>query len=110
MWRPVKNAARLAGIPNLTVHDLRRTCGCRLLQDWGFPIGHVSKWLGHATISVTERHYAFLRVDDLHNAVSKHIEAGYALMSNTGNYDVVSNGQLIDEATTISLSPAMKAD
>lgn len=29
----------------------------------------VSKWLGHSSIFVTERHYAFLTVDNLHEAV-----------------------------------------
>ena len=29
----------------------------------------VSAWLGHASVTTTERAYAFLRVDDLHEAV-----------------------------------------
>lgn len=52
-------------------HDLRRTCGCRLLQARGFPLEHVSKWLGHSTTATTERHYAFLRDADLHEAVKR---------------------------------------
>ena len=29
----------------------------------------VSRWLGHKTVAVTERAYAFLRIDDLHEAI-----------------------------------------
>jgi integrase len=47
-------------------HDLRRTCGCRLLQDRGFTMEEVCKWLGHASVQVTERHYAFLTKEQLH--------------------------------------------
>ncbi|MBX9590326.1 MAG: hypothetical protein K2X43_13545 [Hyphomonadaceae bacterium] len=57
-------------------HDVRRTCGCRLLQGVvidgvmrKLSMERVSKWLGHSSITVTERHYAFLTVDDLHEAV-----------------------------------------
>lgn len=52
-------------------HDLRRTCGCRLLQDRGFSMEEVSKWLGHSSVKVTEKHYAFLRVHELHRAVER---------------------------------------
>ena len=31
----------------------------------------VSRWLGHASIKVTERHYAFLKIEQLHKAVAK---------------------------------------
>src|SRR5215472_11285069 len=50
-------------------HDLRRTCGCRLLQDYGLSMELVSTWLGHSSITVTERHYAFLKVDHLQRAI-----------------------------------------
>lgn len=50
-------------------HDLRRTCGCRLLQDHKFSMEYVSHWLGHSSIKVTERHYAFLGIDQLQEAV-----------------------------------------
>jgi integrase len=58
-----------AGLAPFSWHDLRRTCGCRLLQGYKLSMERVSKWLGHSSISVTERHYAFLTVDDLHEAV-----------------------------------------
>lgn len=63
-----------AGIPKFSWHDLRRTCGCRLLQNYKLSMERVSKWLGHSSISVTERHYAFLTVDDLHEALSQRTE------------------------------------
>jgi integrase len=71
VWEALKKAARKAGIDDLTFHDLRRTCGCRLLQDYGASMEVVSRWLGHSSIAVTERCYAFLRIEDLHRAVEK---------------------------------------
>lgn len=58
-----------SGIAPFGWHDLRRTCGCRLLQVHKLSMEEVSKWLGHSSITVTERHYAFLTVDSLHEAV-----------------------------------------
>ena len=58
-----------AGLEPFSWHDLRRTCGCRLLQEHGLSMEQVSKWLGHKSVSVTERHYAFLTVDNLHKAL-----------------------------------------
>jgi hypothetical protein len=29
----------------------------------------VKEWLGHSSIAVTEKHYAFLKVDDLFEAI-----------------------------------------
>lgn len=56
-------------IPDIRWHDLRRTCGCRLLQDYKVSMERVSKWLGHSSILQTERAYAFLDVRHLHEAV-----------------------------------------
>ena len=58
-----------AGINDLIWHDLRRTCGCRLLQDHGLEIEKVRDWLGHKSVTVTERSYAFLSVENLHTAI-----------------------------------------
>jgi integrase len=71
VWESFKKIARNAGIEDLTVHDLRRTCGCRLLRDLRMSMEEVSKWLGHSSIKVTERVYAFLEIDDLHQAVER---------------------------------------
>lgn len=73
--------ARQAGIINKTFHVLRHTCGCHLLQgtwrQWVGNIGmqDVSKWLGHTSISVTERHYADLGKDSLTNRVQRILSA-----------------------------------
>lgn len=64
-------ARRRAGLRALRWHDLRRTCGCRLLQDHGLPMEAVKKWLGHSSVVVTERTYAFLEIEHLHRAVQK---------------------------------------
>jgi integrase len=71
MLKLLKAAAGRAGISDLIWHDLRRTCGCRLLQDYGATMKEVSDWLGHSSVVVTEQRYAFLRVDDLHRRVSE---------------------------------------
>jgi integrase/recombinase XerD len=64
-------AARTAGIDDLTWHDLKRTCGCRLLQVYEMTLTEVASWLGHRSTSVTENHYAFLGDDALHKALSR---------------------------------------
>jgi len=71
MDRGLKAAAKRAGIVDLRWHDLRRTCGCRLLQDHGLSIEKVSKWLGHSSTAITERAYAFLNVEQLHKAIER---------------------------------------
>ena len=58
-------------IPDVRWHDLRRTCGCRLLQDHGMAMEEVSKWLGHQSVEVTEQIYAFLETEHLHAAVRR---------------------------------------
>jgi integrase len=69
MDKGLKAAARRAGIKNLRWHDLRRTCGCRLLQDHGLSMEQVRDWLGHTSVTTTEKAYAFLTIDNLHKAV-----------------------------------------
>ena len=73
LTRGLAGAAKRAGIKDLRWHDLRRTCGCRLLQDHGMSIEQVSKWLGHATIAQTQRSYAFLEVEQLHAGIKMDI-------------------------------------
>jgi integrase/recombinase XerD len=67
--RGLAGAAKRAGIKDLRWHDLRRTCGCRLIQDHNADLFHVSRWLGHTSTQMTERAYAFLRVQDLHGII-----------------------------------------
>jgi len=64
---------QLAGIMNANVHTLRKTCGALLIQA-GVDIYRVSKWLGHSTVTVTERHYIDLlrsEYDDLAELIGK---------------------------------------
>jgi integrase/recombinase XerD len=63
-------AVARAGLVDVQWHDLRRTCACRLLKS-GVPIEKVSRWLGHSSIEVTQRHYAFLDDDDLTGIVER---------------------------------------
>ena len=70
----IEGAIRRAGLPDTRWHDLRRTCGCWLLQS-GVDIFTVSRWLGHKSVSQTERAYAFLDTDALHRAAQKSAQA-----------------------------------
>ena len=70
LTRGLAGACKRSGISDLRWHDLRRTCGSWMLQD-GVSIEVVSKWLGHGSIAVTERSYAFLRTEDLHAAAAR---------------------------------------
>lgn len=61
--RALKLTAERAKVPNLIWHDLRRTHGCRLLQDHGWSLEMVRDQLGHSTLQQTEKAYAFLEVE-----------------------------------------------
>ena len=69
MYTALQRAAARAGLEKLSWHDLRRTCGCRLLNQYGLQMHEVSAWLGHSSIKVTERTYAFLEDDRLNKRV-----------------------------------------
>src|SRR5215831_4978246 len=56
----LKGAWQRAKIARLSWHDLRRTAGCRWLQRDGKRMEEVSILLGHSSVFVTERCYAFL--------------------------------------------------
>jgi integrase len=53
-------AVKNAGLEGLRIHDLRRTAGCRWLQRDGRSMIEVSTMLGHASVAITERSYAFM--------------------------------------------------
>lgn len=90
-WRDKVDSARekpslgwrsKAGIrAEVDFRDLRHTCGCHLAQGTWTPrpltLHEIKRWLGHSSISVTERHYAALTSDNLHNAVAAHSYPGY---------------------------------
>jgi integrase len=69
--RGFKAACARAKLHDVQWHDLRRTCGCRMLQDKGATLHEVSRHLGHASVAVTERHYAFLKDEHLADVVSR---------------------------------------
>ncbi|MGN8094760.1 tyrosine-type recombinase/integrase [Methylobacterium sp. 22177] len=59
-----KAAAARAGIADLVVHDLRRTAGARMYRATG-NIAAVSKFLGHASVVITMKHYVHILPDDV---------------------------------------------
>jgi integrase len=71
MYEALQKGCRRAGVARCSWHDLRRTAGCRLLQEHGFSMQEVSLWLGHSDIRVTQQRYAFLRITDLHRALGR---------------------------------------
>ena len=64
-------AAKRAKLSDLTWHDLRRTAGCRWLQRDGRKMEEVSLLLGHSSVKVTERHYAFLNGEAVAQSVAQ---------------------------------------
>jgi integrase len=75
MEKGLKAARRRSGIRALRWHDLRRTCGCRLLQEHRKTMEAVKEWLGHESIVTTERTYAFLEFEHLENAAQNTAQA-----------------------------------
>lgn len=61
--RGFKAAAKRAKVADIRWHDLRRTHGCRLLQDHAWSIEMVQAQLGHQTVTQTQRAYAFLEIE-----------------------------------------------
>ncbi len=55
----VRKYYKLAGIKNANLHTLRKTAGALLIQQ-GVDIYRVSRFLGHSSVVVTERHYTDL--------------------------------------------------
>jgi integrase len=59
-----KKIVRAAGMPEYKFHDLRSTFASWALQAGG-NLHFVSKCLGHSETAVTEKHYGFIRTEDL---------------------------------------------
>lgn len=58
------SACERAKVPHISPHDLRHTFGHRFLVRGG-DIYVLPKLLGHASVAVTEKHYAYLRREDI---------------------------------------------
>ena len=74
----LKAAARRAKIQDLQWHDLRRTAGCRWLQRDRRSMEEVSILLGHSSVLVTEKSYAFLDAEAVAKSISGRTKAGTA--------------------------------
>lgn len=57
-----RRAREASGMPEVTFHDLRRSCGTLMIQA-GVDLYVVSAILGHSTVTVTQKHYAHLQTD-----------------------------------------------
>lgn len=67
-----EGAVRRAGLKDVRWHDLRRTAGCRWLQLDGRSMQEVSAMLGHSSVAVTEKSYAFLDLEKTAQKASQH--------------------------------------
>lgn len=63
-------ARMAAGMPHVTFHDLRRSCGSLMVQS-GVDIYVVSRILGHSSVQVTQTVYAHLKVDQLRSGLEQ---------------------------------------
>lgn len=63
MEKAFETAVRNAGLKDVKWHDLRRTAGCRWLQRDGRSMEEVCAMLGHSSVAVTEKSYAFLDLE-----------------------------------------------
>jgi integrase len=59
----LKPAAARIGVPSLRLHDLRHTAATLWYED-GIPLSVISRWLGHASVAVTDQVYVHLRPND----------------------------------------------
>lgn len=67
----MRSAIRRSKIAPFTWHDLRRTAGCRWLQRDKRTMEEVCKLLGHASVTTTEKHYAFLEGEVVAQSVGR---------------------------------------
>lgn len=76
MSKGLKAAIRRSKIEGGSWHDLRRTAGCRWLQRDGKSMEEVSILLGHSSVAVTEKSYAFLETDAVAESLSGRTKPG----------------------------------
>lgn len=93
MYEALQRACRRAGVARCSWHDLRRTAGCRLLQEHGLSIQEVSAWLGHGDVRITQQRYAFLKIDQLHRALKRPSNIVYLSRKGQNKGQFESNGE-----------------
>lgn len=76
MQTALRGARRRAGIAHVTWHDFRRTAGCRWLQRDKKSMAEVSMLLGHSSVLVTEKSYAFLNEEAVAMSISGRTKPG----------------------------------
>jgi integrase len=59
-----RRAREAAGMPHVTYHDLRRSCGSLMIQA-GVDLYVVSKILGHSSVAVTQSRYAYMQTEQM---------------------------------------------
>lgn len=64
-----RRAREKAGMPHVQYRDLRRSCGTLLIRE-GVPLHVVSRILGHGSTTVTERVYAHLASQQVHDGMA----------------------------------------
>lgn len=72
-----RRAREAAGMPEVTFHDLRRSCGTLLIQA-GVDLYVVSKILGHSSVAVTQARYAYLQTERMQAGLDAAFGAGIA--------------------------------
>lgn len=65
-----RRARESAGMPNVTFHDLRRSCATMMVQA-GVDLYVVSKLLGHSSVAVTQQRYAHLQIKAVADGLAK---------------------------------------
>jgi site-specific recombinase XerD len=61
---------QMPDLHDVTIHTLRKTFASWLVQA-GASLQEVKELLGHSTVQITERHYAYLAPNNLHSAVAR---------------------------------------
>lgn len=59
-----------AGLPEMTFHDLRRSCATIMIQS-GVDLYTISKILGHSSVGVTSARYAHLQIEQQRSGLEK---------------------------------------
>jgi integrase len=65
-----RKACQKAGVKDFRFHDLRHTFASHLVMS-GVNIFQVSKWLGHSSVTITEKYYAHFAPDCKREEIEK---------------------------------------